>query len=645
MMKSFRKSKRLSGSPLSQKPSISHIGVRDASLPDPSLQLPRRVIKALYDYSAQGPGELSFLKGDFFHLFSDPADSLADELDGWFEATNPITNSKGMVPVSYFEVFGRSRPAVSDATADLPVSASTTSGSPSRPNSLGRARTSTGPGQLLYAVALFEFKAERSDELDIEPGENLTICAHHQHEWFIAKPINRLGGPGLIPLTYVKIIDSLKPNDPQHNVDLLQDLGPDAVRRLIDYLNIPTVENWKDQTAKYQALTIPLGSISNSAHQNPQLPHSQFFEGVSNGPLGANGPLSGANGNNNGHSMLPTSFSLHNGLPRASLLTSNVAILEAGVDSYQLDHGRYQYLVVARLSNGLTRYLFRYYQDFYDLQVKLLDVFPHEAGKIDNTKRTIPVIPGPLINVNDNISKLRREKLDLYLRNLIAMPHHISRSEQVLLLFDVLDNGFDREFVEDDGDNNAKSNSHQPQRTLKPISQKSNSQQDRMSQYSYARNSQGNNPYEQGGLAGSRHNSFLHSSSNVQNQQLAAAGTAASGPADKLPAKFKVKFYYMDDIFVLLLPANLKLQDLKSRLYKRLGPGEGGAAADWSIDGPDGIRLFLKNDYDEFVEENGITSDADYNTHLREVLKEFEVDDDEKFHTVLMDKVRLVILA
>ena len=35
--------------------------------------------------------------------------------------------------------------------------------------------------------------------------------------------------------------------------------------------------------------------------------------------------------------------------------------------------------------------------------------------------------------------------MDYYLSNLIALPSHISRSEEVLKLFDVLDNGFDRE--------------------------------------------------------------------------------------------------------------------------------------------------------------------------------------------------------
>lgn len=69
-----------------------------------------------------------------------------------------------------------------------------------------------------------------------------------------------------------------------------------------------------------------------------------------------------------------------------SSLGSSISIVEASVDSYQLDHGRYQYSITARLNNGRIRYLYRYYQDFYDLQVKLLELFPYEAGRIENSK-------------------------------------------------------------------------------------------------------------------------------------------------------------------------------------------------------------------------------------------------------------------
>lgn len=56
----------------------------------------------------------------------------------------------------------------------------------------------------------------------------------------------------------------------------------------------------------------------------------------------------------------------------------------------------------------------------------------------------------------------------------------------------------------------------------------------------------------------------------------------------------------------------------------------------------DSIRLFLKNDYEDFVKEYGI-HEVDFNVHGAK-LEEFEVDDDEKFHEVLYEKCKLIIL-
>ena len=174
--------------------------------------------------------------------------------------------------------------------------------------------------------------------------------------------------------------------------------------------------------------------------------------------------------------------------------------------------------------------------------------------------------------------------MDYYLSNLIALPSHISRSEEVLKLFDVLDNGFDRET---DAIN---------KRFSKPISQKSNSHQDRLSQYSnfnvlqqqqqqqqqqqYAHHSRGsdNSPTNESSgsnlINSSSHNdSSLSSSPPPPPQTVTTTNTTnttiTTDSSSKQP-KAKVKFYFDDDIFVLLIPTNLRLQDLKSKLFKRL---------------------------------------------------------------------------
>lgn len=63
-----------------------------------TLELPKKIIKALHDYNAKSPAELSFKKGDFFHVTGREHDPE------WFEACNPASNSQGLVPVSHFQV-------------------------------------------------------------------------------------------------------------------------------------------------------------------------------------------------------------------------------------------------------------------------------------------------------------------------------------------------------------------------------------------------------------------------------------------------------------------------------------------------------------------------------------------------------------
>ena len=600
MIKQFRKIKKQPGgldSPRNTKHSISTVRTvssGDNGEVDNILQSPKKVIKALYNYQPQGPKELPFSKGDFFHVVNNEENEELEK-KGWYEATNPMTNAIGMVPISYFESFQRSRPKVTQEIS---------------PRQNGSRVSSRNSNQSIYAVTMFEFKAERDDELDILAGENLIICAHHDYEWFIAKPINRLGGPGLVPVLYVKIVNLLDPFLP---VEVHEES-----RKLIDHFAIPTVDQWKNQTAKYQASTIALGSVS--SHQQPSSHNTQYFQ----------------------------SERLTLDSEKNTPIPPNVVILEASVDSYQLDHKRYQYLVIAKLSNGKIRYLYRYYQDFYDLQVKLLELFPWEAGKIEN-KRIIPSIPGPLINVNDSISKLRREKLDHYLKNLIALPSYISKCEDVLRLFDVVENGFDREST----DPSVK----KERRYLKPISHQSNYQQDRMSQYSNINSSglyrQPSTPTSSDSIL---HRSLSSSSANLinnlsnsgagndpLNQPLKSNaqnnGSFSSTNLENKQPKVKTKFYYEDDIFVLLLPVSLRLQDLKTKLARRLSLYDVA-----NFNPSENVHLYLKDEYEEFISEHNIVNENFSEEDLFNLTK-LEITTNEAFHSVLTEKCKIKIVV
>ena len=218
----------------------------------------------MYDYepNSNRDQELAFTKGDFFHVIS-----REDDQD-WYEACNPlIPSARGLVPVSYFEIIGKTErqsagSEKSGASNTLVDSGYSEKGNHSRTDSNATARTpahgrmsSVSKGAMVYGIVMYHFKAERPDELEAEEGEAIIVIAQSNPEWFVAKPIGRLGGPGLIPVSFIEIRDMStgKPvADPQMAV---QQAG------------VPKVEEWKRLAADYKNSSITLGKLeaSNSA--------------------------------------------------------------------------------------------------------------------------------------------------------------------------------------------------------------------------------------------------------------------------------------------------------------------------------------------------------------------------------------------
>lgn len=188
----------------------------------------------------------------------------------WFEACNPlIPSARGLVPVSYFEVIGKTEPqstgsATSGGTDTVTQhdSGYSETGAQSRqdPGALGKhVRMSSigkGSGAMVYGVVQYDFNAERPDELEAKAGEPIVVTAQSNPEWFVAKPIGRLGGPGLIPVSYVEIRDTLtgKP-------------VPDA-QEAVARAGVPKVEEWKKMTKYYRDRSIPLGKIESGMSPN-----------------------------------------------------------------------------------------------------------------------------------------------------------------------------------------------------------------------------------------------------------------------------------------------------------------------------------------------------------------------------------------
>ncbi|CAE6414028.1 unnamed protein product, partial [Rhizoctonia solani] len=388
--------------------------------PVPATAPPSKVIRALQPYRSNGPQELSFSKGDFFHVFRDMGD--------WYEAHNPMTGSRGLVPRSYFEEFSNggqpsrlSAPGTGSAPMAGPISPPlATAHAGAKPI----ARAPPGPGRLrtFYAIVQYDFTAERPDELDARAGEPLTVVAQSNREWFVAKPIGRLGGAGLIPAAFVEIRDP-STGKPIEDVD-----------KLIERGDLPRVEEWKRRTSEYKASSIPLGVLDDPA---PPLP-----QGRGGGVSDQSTPPA------LDHSSGASSLEGDRRQSQEIMLLPPGQVVYASVPSFHFENKEYWFRINARYAPYPPHerapapperdlVLYRVYDDFYDFQIALLDALPVEAGRQTPNgspipapepnqpppDRLLPYMPGPLNYVDDSITTIRCKELDEYVGNLCELAN------------------------------------------------------------------------------------------------------------------------------------------------------------------------------------------------------------------------------
>ena len=262
---------------------------------------------------------------------------------------------------------------------------------------------------------LHDFVAERADELDAKAGDPISVVAQSNREWFVAKPIGRLGRPGLIPVTFVEVRDPAS-NTPIKDVDALMDRG-----------DLPRVEDWKRAMFNYRQNSIALGVLDEPSNRDGGVPNSPFMPNSGN-PLKLLGP------NQNYPPPPPQQQQQPNPLPRTPspqqlpkglLLTANVVSFHYEMEEYwfRID-ATFQPFDPKRprsIPGAKQLVLFRVYNDFYDFQVNLLDTFPREAGRQPPAERILPYMPGPASHVDDEITATRRIELDEYLKNLCEL--------------------------------------------------------------------------------------------------------------------------------------------------------------------------------------------------------------------------------
>ncbi|KAG7096669.1 hypothetical protein E1B28_004083 [Marasmius oreades] len=406
-MKSIRKS--LNGNKDSVRNHISTpMPLPTVSKPAPGILPPQKVIKATTEYRSQAPQELSFKKGDFFYVIKD-----IDDQGSWYEAHNPVSGARGLVPRALFAEFNKSS-ATRNSQA-IPLGLNPPAPPSIQPQQAAISLQSKTPkSQVFYAIVLHDFDAERADELEAKRGDAITVVAQSNREWFVAKPIGRLGRPGLIPVSFVEI------HDPTTG-EAIQDVGS-----LMDKGDLPRVEEWKRAMMTYKENSIALGVLDAPGNRE-SIPSTPFLQSFPSPSIQTSEPTIHVQGHSpSKHALAPTNEPLRN--PTPECLPEGILLFAEAV-SFHYEMEEYWFRVNALFqpypspgSNTLppakSLILFRVYNDFYDFQVALLNTFPREAGRDPPHPRILPYMPGPTPNVNDALTATRRGELDEYLRAL-----------------------------------------------------------------------------------------------------------------------------------------------------------------------------------------------------------------------------------
>ncbi|KAH8900193.1 hypothetical protein GQ53DRAFT_776878 [Thozetella sp. PMI_491] len=512
---------------------------------------PKKVIRALYDYEAQSAQELSFSRGDFFHVIGRENDP------DWYEACNPaLPDARGLVPVAFFQALGRterdSAQSQPDSTTKSPdhdsgFSDTSTTAAPTPAQSQRNSKSSGGKsGAMVYGIVMYDFQAERADELEAKSGEAIIVIAQSNPEWFVAKPIGRLGGPGLIPVSFVEIRD-MASNTPVPNPQ-------DAVRRA----GIPRVEEWKKMAAEYKNSSITLGKFEVGGAPQPQgLEQGMERMSLQQGPGRQSQPPNGAgmqgglNGQRNTQPGPPQQFAGNGG-------GQLYAPVSARIPKYCFAEEKYWFVIEAVLEDGRAWELSRYYEDFYDFQIALLTEFPAEAGNTGSQKRTLPYMPGPVNYVTDAITEGRLHNLDSYVKNLLAQPPYIARCNLVKQFFAPREGDFEIDPTQMSEDYRL-SNGSQPSSTESPRDGASRqSSKQNLNGNSYGLSAPATRPNGQPPMA-------RQSSSLSQPSQ-----TSLSPGVQQAGAAMKVKLSYNGDLIAIRVPTEVQFRDLYQRILERL---------------------------------------------------------------------------
>ncbi len=248
--------------------------------------------------------------------------------------------------------------------------------------------------------------------------------------------------------------------------------------------------------------------------------------------------------------------------------TRLLAPISASLPRYCFDNDMYWYIIECQMEDGRHWELSRYYADFYDFQIALLEHFPEEAGN-KGKPRTLPFMPGPVAHVTDAISNGRRANLDEYIRKILSMPPHISKCQLVRQLFAPRPGDFEIDpnaIGEDYRLSGVSEQSSQPEASYSASRQSSNSQVN--GNAGYGGMPPPPHPNQQRGPAAS---SPIGGPPFLRNEASTLTQASGSSSIKNNPGgAMKVKVFFQEDIIAIRVPTDIRYQQLKDKLRDRL---------------------------------------------------------------------------
>lgn len=271
------------------------------------------------------------------------------------------------------------------------------------------------PEQQVILISKFAFKAESERELSIEPDEALKLIERKGNGWILVKPIGRLGEPGLVPSSYVKIVEMAKNNLNGNIID-------DAWLASIDQALI-TSETKKSGERLQASLHSEKESLKSGT---PFLDSESLLSKEGNSTKSLNSPISF-------ESEQHFSFQSTNPMsPDSSFHIDDVHPVSGLVKNAACHNGRYWYRVDICMSDGRKKYLCRYYQDFYKLHCSIMDKLRSSLETEVNIQK-FPALPDPIprpdLQTLSSILLQRCQVLNVYIFKVVQNKHKLDYSK------------------------------------------------------------------------------------------------------------------------------------------------------------------------------------------------------------------------